>query len=144
MAPMAPDACLVGSSRAKLHAARLRDAREHVDRLPHQLAQLDAFKLGRGQFRLRLREQQQLIHQRFQRTALFNDVDHEILILLGRPLAVECYLDGAANRRQRRAQLMRGVSQKVSLDVQIRGDPVEQRVDRFRQEIELVAGPANR
>ena len=72
-----------------------------------------------------------------------NLVQHA-LILFDRPLAAPRHLELPQQRRQRRAQLVRGIARESLLPLEFLVQPVEQPVERPRQKIQLVARSRNR
>ena len=59
-------------------------------------------------------------------------------VLVGRPLAPQSQLDLGGDPRERRAQLVRELGREAALVAQARGDPVEHRVERAREQRQLV------
>ena len=72
------------------------------------------------------------------------DLVQHALIFFDRALAAPRDFELAQQRRQRRAQLVRGIARESLLPLEFLVQPVEQPVERTCQKVQLVAGPRDR
>ncbi len=126
------DAALLGHTAKHLYGAL--DEAVEANRTP-----IDGQLLG-----IRFGQQQQLVDQQAQLPAFVGDVAEHLLVLGGRPFAVERDLDRALHGCQRGAQLVGGIVDELAMPLQVVAQQVEKVVDRQRQFVQLVAGATNR
>jgi len=99
----------------QLNLARVGHRLKHLAGPRNDGPEITGVTAGTQSFVLGLGQEQELVHEHFQRRAFLEDAGQQIVRLRLRAVAVQRDLDRRANRRQRRAQLVRRIRQEISM-----------------------------